>query len=71
MRQLLKKMKLAELLVAATSYHGRFLKVLPHVDRIKSRPLIFSSPGALETAASLQLLLIHNSLFVAEQAEET
>lgn len=49
MRQLLKEMKLAELPAAAASYHGRFLKVLPHVDLIKSRPLIFSSPGALET----------------------
>lgn len=51
MRQLLKEMKLAELPAAATSYHGRFLKVLPHMNLIKSRPLIFLSPGALETAA--------------------
>lgn len=51
MRQLLKETKLAQLPAAATSYHGCFLKGLPCMDLTKSRPLIFLSPGTLETEA--------------------
>lgn len=71
-RQLLKEMKFAELPAAATSYHGCFLKVLLCMDLIKSRPLIFLSPGALETAALWSCCLYTTrSLFVANEAEET